>query len=1243
MRYHILLSSLFFAFTLLATPELVTVADCGNPGKKVPFGDVPNPYLRGEVAYPYRIGKSEVTNAEYAEFLNVCAKTSDPYNLFDDKMPIVRTGKAGAWQYAPLPGEENNAVTFVSKVNAARYCNFLSTGSLERGAYVIAKKLRENGKEFDAIIGYRDLTTPDAPRIYYLPDMHEFLKAGWYDGNSGYLEITPETRNNVSHYGIVNHAAKVREHMDNKYYAGAPFVLGADDAVSTFAALNTVMFWQQPEYEGRAETGFRVAATAPLQFGDRLNHDNNFFFDRATPAKLRVRNDGPARQTAFTLELRDFADQIVWTKKLAPTLNSGVNDIPLELPARDGYYELSVTPGDPLFDCQTLKIPLALMYDQIDNGADGNFGFTCHITRRERRYSFEEFDFALLRKLGVSIVRVDVGFEDLDGSQTVLKRIHAAGLKPLGIISASIIKNPAAIAANRETHGDAVAKWAKYGVPADYAWYAENVYNLISENKAYVKDWEFGNEPTYWDCLPEDYAQALKVGHLAAKLADPSCNVMAGDLNAIHAPVFKVKGGDFCDSIATHIYGFYVPMFWGVAGKMRELNGWKNAANIAGKPVWITEIGGCTYSSMHMIPVRTMDEVRRYQAIHQPKIMAGGLAFGASKVIPYNFRDVPLDSLEEEFGMLDRYGMPKPGAASYRAAAKLLGNAKFAGFLQDHSFKAGETAGLLFQDARNRDILVVWRNDPYGFDQFKIPFFEIVKAPQTVNIKAEGSQVELFDMSGGISTLPVLSGTVMIPVSEYPVYVRGKLIAQTAKVSTAHDIAKLEFPAAKVKILPNYKSRACDLMSGVFPALQAGTRDTVKIHVYNLKNEPLTGTLRLTPRSNWREWAWQVSPAAVQLDIPANGMGEGIFTVPAPRGAKDGQLFYLDAAFETAPGVAFTDTVAFRSLEKSLASADWITYAKGFQLAAAANNTQVKITWDKDHANFVSFYLRTLRFFAADAATVNSDIVIPVRPEGANVSAVSVLFMDRDNETFQLKQDIGLNPGEWTLVRFNAASLLGNSVIIHKGGDGKIDFPVRLLGFNFDLKSAEDNGGIWLKDYQTEQPKARWTPGEWTVYGEGYKLIPSKNGESVTIERIPGKRAYASLFAVKPPVIAKDEQSWPKTVEIGFTPSKVGIHAVSFLVQDAAGETFQIKIDRKPVIDQPQTVKFELKQFIDGNKLITYGGNNDKKLDYPVKLLGFNFEFDKSDEASTLAVTPPEFDRTEAPDSAGGGGAIAMD
>lgn len=1246
MKFHFLLCALAAPLGLLAaSPELVTVGDAGNPGKKVFFQEVPNPYPRGGVAYPYRIGKTEVSNAEYAEFLNACAAKSDPHKLFDERMKIVRSGGEGAWKYAPAPGTENDGVNFVSRVNAARYCNFLTSGDPEKGAYFVAVRPRENGESGDAIVGYRDLTFPDAPRVYMLPDMHEFFKAGWYDGNGKYRELSEANRNEASHYGIVKQASGLREHMENKYHAGAPFVLGADDAAKDAAALNTALLWQQPEYEGRATAGFRVAATAPLQIGDRLNRHNNFFFDPAEKAVLRLRSDAPARKAAFLLELRDYANRPVWSKRVEPELRPGVTGLGIDLPKTDGYYELTVTPEDASFNGQSEVIPLAVMYDSADQGDQGNFGFTCHITRRERRFSFEEFDFELLRRLGVSNVRVDVGYSDTNGSQTVLHRIRAAGLNPLGIISSSGVNSYESMAKNRAEHPELVEKWAKQGIPADFAWYAEQVYNLISANKDAVHDWEFGNEPTYWRILPEDYAQVLKAGYKAAKLADPGCNVMAGDLNAIHAPVFRTGGAEFCDSIASHIYGFYVPMFWGIAGKMRELNGWKNAAGIPDKPVWITEIGGCTYNSMHMIPVRTLDEVRRYQAIHQPKVMAGGIAFGASKVLPYNYRDVPVDSLEEEFGMLDRFGRPKPGIASFRTTAKLLGKAKFSGFVKGHSMKKGEIAGLAFRDDAGRDVIVFWRNDPYGYSEFNIPFFDTIRAPQNVGLKAQGASVECFNLSGGASSLSVKNGVAEIPVDEYPVFVRGRLNPELEPVATAHAVPKLKLPAAEVKILPGAAMRGCDAMSGYVLDLTAGAREAVKVHVYNLKHEPLSGTLRLVPKSNWREWPWRVEPAEVRLDIPADGMGEATFTVPVPAGAKPGALFYLDAVFSAEPEMEFRDTVAFRATEKQLPLKEWITYAKGFSLASAADGTQIRLSWQKERASFATFYLRTPKLFAEDAAGLETDVTLPILPTKANIHAVDILFMDRSNEIFQLKQDLNPPDGTWTLLRFNAAGILQKGVIVHKGGDGKVDFPVRLLGFNFELRpDAAEDGSILVKGYELAKPLSRWEPGAWTVYGNGFKLAKGANDSELTVSRAADARSYASLFSTRLPVLAKDEAAWPKSVEIAFRPETVGVHSVSFLVQDAKGETFQLKESFAPVVDTTKILRFDLTRFVTGEKLVIYGGDKNRKLDYPVKLLGFNFEFAKSDRPGKLTVNPPEFDKTDGETTeAGGGGAVAMD
>ncbi len=1228
-----------------AAPELIQIGDAGNSGKTVPFKDVRKPYPRGAVNYPYRIGKTEVTNTQYSEFLNACAASEDPHKLYDERMMIERSGSAGNWKYQAKSGREQKGVNFVPRTAAARYCNYLTSGKLDEGTYSVASRIRENGETHDAIIGYRDLTFSDQPVIYFLPDMHEFFKAGWYDGKE-FRTVTASERGKPSHYGILDYASGLREWMENKYQAGAPFALGADNASAGEADLNTAVVHQLAEYTGNASTGFRVAASAPLQIGDRLNRANNFFYGRNEAAALRIRCEAPETvKPGFALELRDFANRPVWSRQLTVSLKKGVTAVPIELPAKDGYYELFVTPEDPSFNGQKMTIPLALFAGSVTEFGDkGNFGFTCHISRRERRYSFEEFDFAFLKKIGVSNVRVDVSFTDVNGSQTVLRRIRAAGLNPLAILRGTATEAPEILARKRVENPVLYEKWEKNGVPAEFAGYAEEVYQLVSAFKDVVHDWEAGNEPTYWNCLPEDYAQILKSVYKAAKLADPGCNVMAGDLNAIHAPVLKVKGGEFCDSIATHIYGFYVPMFWGIIGKMRELNGWKNAVGISDKPVWITEIGGCTYNSLHMMPLRNLDEMRRYQAIHQPKVMAGGVAFGASKVLPYNFRDVPVDYLEEEFGMIDRFGMPKPAVAAFRTTAMLLGDARFAGFVKGHSVKVGENAILAFKDGQGRDVLVAWRNDPYGFGNYKTPFLDMVKPAETVTVPGvfEG-EAELFDLSGGCDIVKAANGQLRIPVSEYPTFVRGKFRAELGTVQTAHSIEPLKSPDATVKILPNYRSRSCDLMSGVVLKLTAGVRNTVEIHVYNLKNTPLNGTLRLDAMSNWREWAWKIEPSAVNLTIPADSMGSARFQVPVPENARPDQLFYLNAEFVSEAGIHFKDTVVFRAAAQEMALQDWITYAKGYKLVAI--DGQIKISWDKERAGFAHIYRRQPEFFAANASELERDIVLPVLSRKARVTHVSVLFVDSQNETFQLKQAVTLADGKWESVRFDASAILRKGVIIHnhKGGNKQVDFPIRLLGFNFDRKDADDNGSIHIKTYSIVKPAARWETGGWTVYGEGYKLVPGKDASELRIERTPGGRDYVSLFTTRKTVLAAKPEDWAKKLTIGFKPETVGLRSVSFLAMDAAGETFQLKRNLKVAPGEFRQLELDLSPFAEGKGLISYGGNNDKKLDYPIRLLGFNFDFDKSDAPSTLTVNAPEFGDNGQKDLAGGGGAIDMD
>lgn len=97
----------------LTSLEWVTVGDPGNANDT--HGDG-----YGGVQYVYNIGKYEVTNAQYCEFLNAVA-ASDPYGLYDTNMSIGYggiwiSGSPGHYTYSTIAGREDMPVNYVRLV-----------------------------------------------------------------------------------------------------------------------------------------------------------------------------------------------------------------------------------------------------------------------------------------------------------------------------------------------------------------------------------------------------------------------------------------------------------------------------------------------------------------------------------------------------------------------------------------------------------------------------------------------------------------------------------------------------------------------------------------------------------------------------------------------------------------------------------------------------------------------------------------------------------------------------------------------------------------------------------------------------------------------------------------------------------------------------------------------------------------------------------------------------------------------
>ena len=167
--------------------EFVTVGNPGNSADDTGFGGV---------NYEYRIGKFEITVAQYAEFLNAVA-AADTYGLYNTEMVsigIQRSGSSGTFVYsleydfvADLP------VNIVSWGDAVRFCNWLHNGqpngmqvlgTTEDGAYYL------NGAVSDT-----DLmaVSREVDALYYLPDLNEWYKAAYHmnDGSTGNYYVYP--------------------------------------------------------------------------------------------------------------------------------------------------------------------------------------------------------------------------------------------------------------------------------------------------------------------------------------------------------------------------------------------------------------------------------------------------------------------------------------------------------------------------------------------------------------------------------------------------------------------------------------------------------------------------------------------------------------------------------------------------------------------------------------------------------------------------------------------------------------------------------------------------------------------------------------------------------------------------------------------------------------------------------------------------------------------------------------------
>jgi formylglycine-generating enzyme required for sulfatase activity len=194
--------------------DFVTI---GNAGNAVDTGGTPG---RGAVSYTYRIGKYEVTNAQWDAFTTaVGAPTGNPSSAYD---------RGADWTGLQQP-------TNVSWYETLQFCNYLTSGDKSKGAYQFSGD-NANPGDFLGIDRASSISTYGT--TYVIPTEDEWYKAAYFkpDG-SGY-----------SLYANGTNTAPIAGVQSNYNLAtGAPWNIntGTQEQNGTFDMMGNVWEWNE--------------------------------------------------------------------------------------------------------------------------------------------------------------------------------------------------------------------------------------------------------------------------------------------------------------------------------------------------------------------------------------------------------------------------------------------------------------------------------------------------------------------------------------------------------------------------------------------------------------------------------------------------------------------------------------------------------------------------------------------------------------------------------------------------------------------------------------------------------------------------------------------------------------------------------------------------------------------------------------------------------------------------------------
>ncbi|HET7034454.1 MAG TPA: glycosyl hydrolase [Thermomicrobiaceae bacterium] len=332
---------------------------------------------------------------------------------------------------------------------------------------------------------------------------------------------------------------------------------------------------------------------------------------------------------------------------------------------------------------------------------------------------------------------------DWGSSDALVQGYHQIGMQELGLLVYSV---------GWASGGSGSS--AVFGPPSDLAAWQEYVRQTVTRYKGTIHSWEIWNEPdTAWAWGGQDggdaasYLALLQRAHDAIKAADPSATIVTGGVTGTARGadfinrLLDLGGGQYFDMVGIHGYidpnaeDVYYNTIWPLL---------RQAAQRAGKPIWITEFG---WSSSGTGPAATGSETAQASWIARELPMLFSLG-NVAHVSLFQFKDP--GNQPNTFGLVRLDGSKKPAYTVYQTYAAQLAGLRFQALINlgDGTIRDSRFNGP------DRTLDVLW--DESG--------------PRVAAFSA-GASVQVIHLDGSQQTLNPSNGSVSIPVGNDPVLV----------------------------------------------------------------------------------------------------------------------------------------------------------------------------------------------------------------------------------------------------------------------------------------------------------------------------------------------------------------------------------------------------------------------------------------------------------------------------------------